>query len=369
MYLNYLTFANFPVLCLTASKGDLSEAPHIRVSEFRHLTYEHKDLGPQLFYLDQTLSRMPDPASLTRPSGKREIGTLSRLPTELLLNVIQNVPVSNLMQFRRCNRFAASLVDSELGSIIYSAPNVLKGIVALELSAEITSPQLRRLCAQKTCFGCRYRRAMYIYPPPTYRRICFHCITLGGFGGSSFSTPTFEWDVLHRWGVPRDQLDQIPSFQCPQYTFTNGVNVSRITARHKLYDADAAERKMYEREPYARYYVGVSEEDSDRYMALSLGDNAVFDKNSSCTDIIPINEPAPVSIRMPMCVVYAPWIEELGKIEHGFFCSTCLYSYGQDEAYTDETFLAHLEDCRVRPYYSPAITWRHEYLTLVHGDK
>ncbi|KAF2244677.1 hypothetical protein BU26DRAFT_522475 [Trematosphaeria pertusa] len=69
----------------------------------------------------------------------RELGGLTVLPNELLLNILEIVSIIDLMRFRRCNRCSSYFVNTipPLRMALRIAPNTMKGILALEVSTHI----------------------------------------------------------------------------------------------------------------------------------------------------------------------------------------------------------------------------------------
>jgi hypothetical protein len=68
------------------------------------LTYTHADLKWTMFHLDHILDRMPPISSLVGPVPEiRSLGTLTILPTELPLNILEGLSIIDLMRFRHCN--------------------------------------------------------------------------------------------------------------------------------------------------------------------------------------------------------------------------------------------------------------------------
>lgn len=318
------------------------------MSDIEHLTYNHAHFGPNMFYLDQLLNRMPNPASLESPtSRKRELGILSRLPIELLLTALEDLSIPDLMRFRHCNRSAASLVDSNplLRAIIRFAPNVLKGIIALRVTASITARQLRRKCKQKYCDDCG-ELAPYLYLP-TCLRACLNCIR--PVGGRRIEPPLSKWEMLHFYEIEPQESEFIPSFQFLPATFTNGVHRFRISTPQMFYDQETVRRKRLE--THGSMKVHLTPEELAIYEGRMCRDIDLERKDLSRPLITTISEPAPEEIRMHMCVVFAPWIDSSSsQTEQGFYCTSCLYSSEQNLLFTRETFLEHLEYCRVRPF-------------------
>jgi hypothetical protein len=129
------------------------------------LTYTHDDLPSNWFHLDRLLDRMAPLFSIddsTPGAPIRELGSLSILPAELLLDIFDNLSIIDLMRFRRCNRYSSYFVSTipPLRTVLRIAPNTVKGIMALQVSTHITVRQLRqcdRTLARPNSFERRAR--------------------------------------------------------------------------------------------------------------------------------------------------------------------------------------------------------------------
>ncbi|KAI4626050.1 hypothetical protein J4E80_003185 [Alternaria sp. BMP 0032] len=76
-----------------------------------NLTLEHKK---SRLILDGLIDRMSPISALTDPLPKdRVCGSLGIFPTEILLQIIEDLTIRDTMRFRRCCRFAMHLVDTE----------------------------------------------------------------------------------------------------------------------------------------------------------------------------------------------------------------------------------------------------------------
>jgi hypothetical protein len=307
------------------------------IPEIERLTYSHAAFGTNMFFLDQLLNRMPPPATLSKPtSGTMGIGSLSRLPPEIILAILETLPVPDLVRFRRCNRAAKYYIESStlLHSALRFVPNVVKAIMAIQPSISITAPQLRSKLSQRSCDACG-QLAQYLYVP-TYSRACLHCIH--PHGCLTFYTPFAEWEMVERCELDLLEMAAVPSFRFLPSVFTNGVNKFKIQRSHVLYDAVSAENKRLERHETA--FAHMDDETMRQWGKLVDRDSALHEQ-----------DPSPEALRLHMCVVFAPWIDTTSQEpEEGVFCTTCMYTYEQDRLYTKASFLEHLRnDCRVAP--------------------
>ena len=88
-------------------------------------------------------------------------------------------------------------------------------------------------------------------------------------------------------------------------------------------------------------------------------------QDSTPDEIAVLKDPTPEGLRLHMCVVFAPWMEEaFEKPEEGVFCACCCYTLEQDRLYTNDSFNEHLRDCHVRPSVTQSIERRDAKLTV-----
>jgi hypothetical protein len=318
------------------------------IPEIERLTYSHAAFGTNMFFLDQLLNRMPPPAAVSKPtSGTKGIGSLSRLPTEIILAILETLPVPDLVRFRRCNQAAKYCIESStlLHSALRFVPNVVKAIMAIQPSVSITAPQLRSKLSQRSCDACG-QLAQYLYVP-TYSRACLHCIH--PYGGSTFYMPFAEWEMVKRCELDPLEMAVVPSFRFLPCVFTHGVNKFRIQRSHVLYDAVCAENKRLER--YETAFAHMDDETMTQWEKLVDRDSALHEQDPRRDEVTLLENPSPEALKLHMCVVFAPWIDTTSQEpEEGVFCTTCMYTYEQDRLYTKASFLEHLPNhCRVAP--------------------
>ncbi|CAN9108808.1 unnamed protein product [Alternaria alternata] len=123
------------------------------------ITYTHKDVD--CVFLDRLLGRMTPLSALVGPAPQQQVlGSLAVLPIELLLMVLENLAVTDVMRFRRCNRCAMHVVDTEspLRLCLQFAPNTVIGMMALRTSTHITPQQLCNKVLQRDCDQIRKGR-------------------------------------------------------------------------------------------------------------------------------------------------------------------------------------------------------------------
>jgi hypothetical protein len=326
-----------------------------------HLTYTYHEYfrdRKDRFFLDQLLNRMPPPLVLDDAEvDKAKMGSLSRFPLEVIIAILEGLPIPDLMRFRRCSRAANLCVDTSslLRSTLRLTPNVLKGIMAIQPSESINAHQLRSKLTQRSCDRCG-KPAQHIYLP-TYSRACLTClpnprnfVNVGPFG-----TPQCAYYLERVKHIDVHKLMDVPSFRFLPAVFSNGVDKFAIRSSHVLYDSIRARRleKPHEERDHTE-----TDEDSDSLVDwldyVEDRDDFLPYPDPSRDEVTVLEYPAPEILRLHMCVVFVPWLVDASLSseleEESLFCSNCLYTESQDEIYTKDSFREHLKDCRVRPH-------------------
>ena len=311
-----------------------------------NLTLEHK--APRLI-LDGLIDRMPPISALIDPLPKNRVcGSLGTFPTEILLQIIEDLTIRDTMRFRRCCRFAMHLVDTEspLRYALKWAPNTVKGMIAIRNTAHITPTMLFRTLRQRRCSFKRSgkkrcgRLAEIIYLP-TCTRLCLRCLDIGHRRPASK-----ESVVRHVGDIGHENLSTLPHFRALPVTLTNGVNRFWIKAEEKMYDWEYVDevcppRAQLRSDRYSTYWI------NRRIFLGEMNAQQRFSYLGHLTDV----DVVPKMTVMGMCSVWAPAIDPVPlAAEKEFYCLCCLGTAIRREVFTREEFLVHLRDvCRVRP--------------------
>jgi hypothetical protein len=314
-------------------------------SNIDSLTYTHDDLRSDWFHLDRLLDRMAPFFSIddsTPPTNG--LGALTALPAELIFNILEDLSISDLMRFRRCNRYSTYFVDTipSLRTVLRIAPNTVKGIVALQVSTHITIKQLCQKLYQRECDGCgELAQCIYL---PTCLRACFFCLHPGN--KKYFNNPEAEQELRYNYRLDTKDIAARPSFRPLRCTFTNGMNKFKTAERHTLYDCCSLSfPKRQSWEPQYRI-------PSDSNLPEARSDRAyrMFEQDPKREAVTVIHhDPLHFVLRKHMAAVIAHWPDAIAMtVEQGVFCSACLNTRSQDRIYTRDTFSEHLKDCRVR---------------------
>ncbi|RDA83181.1 hypothetical protein CP532_6445 [Ophiocordyceps camponoti-leonardi (nom. inval.)] len=108
--------------------------------------------------------------------ARYSVGQLDQLPAELLVQVLVQVDVPSLTDFRRVNRRAMELVDSitQYSAIIKHCPNIIRAIVSIRANAYDCNALFRTLSSKK-CSTCQhFGDHLYLID---CCRVCYFCYT------------------------------------------------------------------------------------------------------------------------------------------------------------------------------------------------
>ena len=318
-------------------------------------TYPHDELRKNWFLLDQLLNRMAPVFSINNPTSPgRELGALTVLPSELLLDIFENLSIIDLMRFRLCNRSSSYFVNTipPLRTALRIAPNTIKGMMALQVSTHITARELCRKIYQRECDACgRLAQGIYL---PTCLRACFICMKPGVFGTSIPGDEILDESLSV---ATAEQLASVPSFRPLLGTFTNGVNKFKMVKRHVMYDNP--DNELMDRLGWRRWYYypyNPSEAASDSLRGGLWRQRGPLESNMPWplpdeAAVTVVRDPLHPRLHMYMTVVIAPWPDSTAsRAEQGIFCSACWCTKNGRLLHTRDTFLEHLKDCRVGPY-------------------
>ncbi|PVI05879.1 hypothetical protein DM02DRAFT_682802 [Periconia macrospinosa] len=301
------------------------------------LTYTHDVFRNKWFYLDRILDNTMPLFSSTSPPTQ-DLGALSALPNELLYTIFSHLPITSLMRFRRCNRLSSLLITSipSLRAILHTAPNTIKGILALQISTPITLTQLRQKLTQRTCDGCGDLGGL-IYLP-TCQRACFYC--LHAAWRRYYDAPKTKTQLETRFAMTPVEIAALPTLRSLPGTFTDGTAKFTWQDRATMYVRPG---KFWNED--AKTYGGLCE--------MNLGDKyrKLWDDRGDDDDepVLVKEDPMPWQVQYHMTSVLAPWMDPKGQEwEEGVFCSNCVGSVGEDVVYDKVSFGEHMRECRAK---------------------
>jgi hypothetical protein len=310
------------------------------------ITYTYDDLRSNWFHLDRLLDRMAPIFSIDDSTPLiRELGALTVLPAELLLEIFENLSIINLMRFRLCNQYSSYFVNTipPLRTVLRMAPNTVKGIMALHVSTHITAKQLCQKLYQRECDGCG-RLALCIYLP-TCLRACFDCLHPDIH--EYFADPKPEHKLREEYGLCPEQIAARPSFRPLLCTFTNGMNKFKTAERHILYDCPST--SLNEKLGWDPWFEFLPRS-SPLGAAQDLRAVRMLKQDPNREAVTVVHDPLHSLLKKHMAAVIAPWPDPTASTaEQGVFCSTCLETRSQGRLYTRDMYSEQLKDCRVGP--------------------
>lgn len=245
------------------------------------------------YTLDENLPAMPGPSTTqscytSRPSVN--LGSLDKLPVELLQYIISLLDLSTLMDFRCVNRRSLQLVASlsQYEMITSHAIKVLQGALAIGFGKWITCEDLFTELCTAACRECGdFGGYLYLL---TCTRVCYLCFTR-----NEKYLPLRHRHARMKFGLSLKTVSQLPRMRSLPGRFPPFGR--RLDGGMILVDFCSAQAAGT---PHL----------SIQNLPQSL-DNEVFDRRC--------REP-----RRFMAVVRAPWFNRAsGDIEWGWYCPAC----------------------------------------------
>jgi hypothetical protein len=305
-----------------------SEPPSISEC-YRDLTYTHIRLKD--FTLDDNLPDLPDNDHIPNPP-KAYLGALDTLPLELLSEIVWQLDLRTLTDFRHINRRAMWLVESspQYKVIRKHAYNALRGIICNEAGRWITCEMLYEKLCTAECEECGdFGGYLYIL---TCKRVCFLCLSedkqylplryrhaIRKFG--------LKRPILRKFGLKRPILHSLPSMKSIPGTYS--PNRKKVRAQLTLVDSDCARR------------AGIMLHGSVSAMEQYVSSKAAKD---------PFNGRSGNPLRF-MAIVRTPWLNKSSQeLEWGFHCTGCRESHISRplhfrRKFTIGSFKEHLREC------------------------
>ncbi|KAI9843265.1 MAG: hypothetical protein M1838_002704 [Thelocarpon superellum] len=104
------------------------------------------------------------------------LGPLGRIPAELISDILLDLDLRSLTNFRGVSRAARYLTDSlpHYQAIFTHAPAMLRAYLSTQLGAFVSTRQLHRALCTASCAGCNdFGPFLYLL---SCRRVCFICL-------------------------------------------------------------------------------------------------------------------------------------------------------------------------------------------------
>lgn len=152
-----------------------------------------------------------------RPSSTKNIGALSILPVELLVEILHQTDLQTLPSFRCVNRRARELVGwlPQYKAITTHALNIIRGILRIDLGPWIACSKLYETLVTSDCENCgEFGGYLYLL---TCTRVCFLCFT-----SSKKYLPIQITNIRRRFGLDLrtlktlSQMKPISGFYSPE---------------------------------------------------------------------------------------------------------------------------------------------------------
>ncbi|KAG6823235.1 hypothetical protein H0H92_010906 [Tricholoma furcatifolium] len=287
-------------------------------SALKNLTYTHLRICD--FTLDDNLPNH-DNVYIPNPS-KSYLGALDTLPLELLGEILQQLDLRTLTDFRHVNRRAMWLVESlpQYKAIRKHAYNALRGIIYTEAGRWITCDTLYDKLCTAECEECGdFGGYLYIL---TCKRVCFLCLSK-----DKQYIPLRYRHAIRKFGLNRRVLGTLPSMKSIPGTYS--PMEKKVRARIALVDSDCARR--------AAITLHGSASAMEEYVS-STGTQDPLDRREGNT------------LRF-MAIVRTPWLNRSSQeLEWGFHCAGCQKCHYSRtlhfrRKFTVGSFNDHLKEC------------------------
>ena len=276
------------------------------------------------------------------------LGVLDRLPLELLSDILVEIDIRSLMDFRRVNQRAMEVVDSipKFQTIMRHSPNSLRGILSIESGFRISCLALFYTLCNPTCESCGdFGGYMYVL---TCSRVCFLCLS-----EDSKYLPLLAPEVVRACGLNREFVTVLTGMRSVPGCYSPNEKICRN--RLVLIDPDLA------------YHAGAALHGSTSAMKRHVLETnsqkwenyrkRIARKESGKLGRNPRRPPDALAIdgrssnpRRFMAIVHAPWVDLATNLANwGFHCVGCEKEYRRPlhwrRKYTVDTFNDHLNQC------------------------
>ena len=161
----------------------------------------------RLHTLDDKLSSFPSQPKRDhfRLPPRTNAGTLDTLPVEVLEDVLSQLDLRTLMDFRRVNKRATDLIDflTPYKAITTHASNAIRGAFRIGTAKWITCRTLYEKLCTRGCEQCGdYGGYLYLL---TCKRVCFICLS-----EDKLYLPLQRRHASRRFGLDRQTIETLP---------------------------------------------------------------------------------------------------------------------------------------------------------------
>lgn len=253
---------------------------------------------------------------------KTDLGLLDSLPLEILSDILIQLPVRSLMEFRRINQRAMQVIEfiPQFQTTTRYALSTLRGILSIQLGAHVTWQDLFHAITSTKCEACD-DFAGYIYLLDC-SRVCFLCFT-----ENDRYLLLSAAEVLRTYGFNRGFLSSLVSMKSVPGCYS--PNEKTCPARLKLFDPESARRAgitLYGSAIALERHVvqAAAKKFESRRLRVPSGTQAMLATT-------PLGGPPRLSFAKHfMAIVRTPTVNVLtDSVEWGFHCVGCKRQYLQ----------------------------------------
>lgn len=274
------------------------------------------------------------------------LGALDNLPLEALCNILVEVDIRSLSDFRRVNKRAMQVVDSvlEYQQVLKNCPTLLRGFLSTGLGSNFSCKTLIETLNDYRCAACG-DFAGFVYMI-TCERVCFLCLS-----EKPEYFPLLLSEAARKFGVHRKVLALLPTLESIPGRYSPNENTCKT--RSTLIDPTSAYHKGVEYHGSAQameqHVAEVAQKRLEAYQqsaAANPGNSA-----SRRPPTIGLRQGRTLDPRRFMAIVRVPWIvRPTSTVDWGFHCVGCQKHYRSRplhwrRKYCLETFEHHIEQC------------------------
>ncbi|PYI03077.1 hypothetical protein BO78DRAFT_400088 [Aspergillus sclerotiicarbonarius CBS 121057] len=181
-------------------------------------------------------SHLDNQLNLNSQPPRYGLGTLEKLPLEIIhLGLIQ-LDIQSLTDFQRVNKRARLITTSipQYKPILIHAPALLRGILNIQTARYFTCQDLYNTLSTAECDTCGdFGGYLYLI---TCRRVCFLCFT-----EQTDYLPLLRQDIIRKFGLDSKHIASLPRMKSfPGCYSPRGIKCRR--RRQTLFDPSAARR-------------------------------------------------------------------------------------------------------------------------------
>ncbi|POR35733.1 F-box domain-containing protein [Tolypocladium paradoxum] len=330
------------------SMGRAKEQPILSPDDIENLTYPNLNLNDHI--VDEKLPVVA-PCSANTPASTlptANLGALDALPLELLQEILCQLDLRTLTDFRYVNRRATELVDylPQHRAITTHARNTLRAILGIGTGRWITCKSLCQKLHTPRCERCGdFGSYLYLL---TCKRVCFLCMSQ-----DQLFLPLSPNRARRKFGLEYGDLKTLPRMRAIRGIYS--PNSKRVATRCILVDHESALRAGVARHgsltAMNEYVAGKEAQKLHAYNATVVA----AQQSGSCKRrrrpavLDPFDGHSGNPFRF-VAISRVPSVSRAsGKVEWGFYCVGCRKSKCRPQhwrrKFTAVSFHEHLKQC------------------------